>query len=197
MWESVDKMKYKKLTLIALIALFLLSLLAIFLFIQKKPTKLGQISPAPTPEQETPTMMISFTPNLLTIKQNSAFSANIQFDSFGNPVNEITIFVTYDPTQVTNVKLTPVKDPTSALSFAFSLAAGSYEHNPAAGTISHTIIVPRNIPAPKGRGILAKVTGTLTKGTTRTTVSLSKGSTASSAGSRLVLGKINLEINAQ
>lgn len=192
-------MKRNILIIIIFVLVLATAVLFTLFYLEVKQTKnIGVSTPTPTPQQETPTMMLSFTPNIISVKPNGNFSAQIQFDSFGNPVNKIIISISYDPSQVTNIKFTPVKDPVSSLSYAFNLIAGSYSTNPTAGTISETLIIPKTIPAPRGRGIIAKFTGRLAPGIKNTTIRFAKDSLALSPTlNRVVLGKVNLEINTK
>lgn len=165
-----------------------------FVFVKKESLTVSP-SPTPTPEQETPTMMLSFSPNMLTISQNGSFQSNITFDTLGNATNGISVVVSYDPTQIENVRLTPVKDPNSALSSSLNMIAGTPYSDVSKGIVSQTYSIPKSIPAQKGKGIIATFSGTLKKGVTNTVVKIDNTSSASSPTiSRVVLGKINLEI---
>lgn len=192
-------MKNKRLTILIIIAVVAVCLLLVTIALQKNPSRIGtKILPNPTPEQEAPTMMLSFVPNTLTVKPGGKITANIQFDSYGNPVSGVTVAVSYNPTQLKNVTLIPVKDSTSALSYALNLIAGTQTNNPLLGKISETFIVPKSIPAPKGRGIIARFTATLKPGVTSATVKIDSSASASSpALSRVVLGKVYLDIQSK
>jgi hypothetical protein len=91
-----------------------------------------------------------------------------------------------------------VNDPSSALSYALNLTAGVKQSNQKQGTISQLYIIPTTIPYPKGKGVIAKVTGKLTPGTTSAIIKIDQTSFASSPQTKnVVLGKVNLEINTK
>ncbi len=194
---------FKKKWVYIFIALFaiLFILLTLFFPLNKNtsPKIVSQkMQPTPTPKQERPTMMISFSPNLITIKPQSTFSSNIVFDTYGIPVSKVTVALSYDPLQISNVKIISVNDPSSALSYALNLTAGIKQSNQVQGTISQSYLIPTSIPYPKGKGVIAKVTGKLTPGTTSAIIKIDQTSLASSPQTQnVVLGKINLEINTQ
>ncbi|MBP6913313.1 MAG: hypothetical protein KBC00_01760 [Candidatus Levybacteria bacterium] len=192
----------KKLTLILfLVSIVIFIFIVFFVFLNENtppPSLTQKIVPTQTPKQESPTMMVSFSPNTITINKQSTFTSSILFDSYGIPVSKITIALSYDPLQVSNVKIISVNDPSSALSYSVNLTAGIKQSNPEQGTISQSYLIPTSIPYPKGKGIIAKVTGKLTQGTTSAIIKIDQASFASSPQTpNVVLGKVNLEINTK
>lgn len=160
----------------------------------------GGNKPAQNPviNSQKPTMMLSFIPNTISVTPGNSFSANIDFDTYGNPANGVKVVVQYDPGQIQNVRLIPVKDPTSALSYAFNQIAGMVVNDPASGTIKRTYVLSTGIPEQKGHGIIAKFTGKLSSGVKSAVVQITAESTASSKTfSPIVLGRVNLNINPQ
>lgn len=191
------KTKNKQLILTGIIFIVvLLSIAGISFLVRKQIVPPVTVTPTPTPEQETPTMMLSFTPNIVKVAPNGNIKSDIEFNTLGNPSKKVSVVVSYDPKQVTNTSLTPVKDPTSALSYSFNLIAGTRDTDPKNGILSQTFIIPQSIPAAKGHGIIARFTGTLQPGVTTTVIKITNTSSATSPTiSRVVLGKVNLEVN--
>lgn len=177
----------------------LVALVAIFWTIQSQTSKVTKKTAIPTPivSQETPDMILSFNPNILNVSAGGNFTANIQLDTYGNPINSLTVAISYNPSEIDNIRLTPIKDPTSALSYAFNLIAGTQQNNPALGTITQTFNIPKSIPTPKGRGSIARITGKLKPGVKNTIIRFTSGTTTESTiMKRVILGKVNLKINA-
>lgn len=195
--EEPKNTKNKQLVLAGIVfVVALLSIAGISFLARKQLVPPVTVTPTPAPEQEAPTMMLSFVPNILKVSPGGAIKSDVEFNTLGNPTKKVSVVVSYDPNQVTNASLIPVKDPTSALSYSFNLIAGTREVDPNNGILSQTFIIPATIPAAKGHGIVARFTGTLKPGVTSTVIRISNSSSATSPSiSRVVLGKVNLEIN--
>lgn len=196
MENSEKKGQKKRLLIIGIVIAVVLIGVAGYFFMSPNGTGIfSKLVPTPTPEQETPTMMLAFVPNILTVKSGGSIAANIELDSYTNPVTGVSVSVSYNPKEVENATVRPVRDDTSALSAALNLTAGTYDVDPKKGIITETFIIPKNVPAPNGRGIIAKFTGTLKPGVKSTVIKIDSSSNAiSSTISRVVLGKVNLEV---
>lgn len=195
--ENSEKRGQKKQILLIgiIIAVVLIGVAGYFFMSPNGKGVISKIVPTPTLEQEAPTMLLSFVPNTLTVTPGGAIVANVELDSYTNPVSGVTVSISYDPREVENAALRPVRDNRSALSAALNLTAGTYDADPKKGIITETFIIPKNVPAPNGRGVIAKFTGTLKPGVKSTVIKIDSSSKAvSSTISRVVLGKVNLEV---
>lgn len=191
-------MKKKKLIIFLGIVIIGIIGISVFFFVNQGKITIPGItpSPTPTPEQEEPNMILMFDPNTLTVSENASFSANVLFDTYGNSTDGVTLVISYDPNAISNVKISPVKDATSALSYALFPYTSSEDM--ATGMISQSFGISENLPEQKGSGIIAKVTGRLNSGIESTIIRIDASSSATSRElERVVLGKVNLDITAR
>lgn len=196
--EEHIKKSNKSFPLIIAVVVFILALiLGIFLFSSFKSTKIiTTTTPTPFPDQETPTMMLSFLPNTLTVSQDNKINASLLLDTLGNPVESVKIVVSFDPNQIENPYLSPSKDSNSLLSSVLNQVPGKSLQDAKNGTLSQEYVIPKNTAAPKGKGIIAVFSGYLKPGVSESIVKISTTSSATSSKiSRVVLGKVNLEIH--
>ncbi|MGE5041438.1 MAG: hypothetical protein ACM3IJ_00875 [Candidatus Levyibacteriota bacterium] len=183
----------KNISLIYFVIILCLVIFLSFLFTAnqlKKTAQTPKAVPTPTLAQEQPTMILAFNPNIITVNASGSFSAKLSVDSYGNPFAGVTLKLTYNPAQIKNVKLIAYEDPTSALSNAL-VNTYSYED---AGTITTVFAIPSNVPEQKGKGMIATVSGTLAPGIPASTIDITSSTAVSRSVSRVVLGKINLEV---
>lgn len=183
---------FKNRMLLAVIIIIVCGLLLAFLFNKNNTLQLGsKISPTVIPQK--PQMMLEFTPSS-TSAVNSTFSANLVFDSYGNPAAGVTVVISYKPNEVASLTLTPFKDPTSAISNALDTTFASS----VPGVITRIFAVPQKTPEQKGRGIIGVIRGKLQPKVKTTTVLISINSKAVSRTLPYVnLGVTPLEIKSQ
>ncbi len=80
-------------------------------------------------------------------------SVDIIIDTQGREVSSGVISLLYDPKAVGNVRLTQVKDPTSALSSSFE--KGEVYNDKKGSLVSLSLHIPDTIPMQKGKGKVA------------------------------------------
>jgi hypothetical protein len=136
---------------------------------------------------------LSFVPNTLYANPNQKVAADIVFDAADSPTNSLTLSVTYDPSKIKDVKITPYKDPNSALSY--SLVALPEVQTSSAGGLTNTTYKFISQGAPqKGRGIVAKFEGTLISAPTDINFDQTSNATSSESSTNLSVGMVNLNI---
>lgn len=136
-------------------------------------------------------VMLSFKPNIISAKIGQTVTSDVIYDAGTNPTSNLIIKVTYDPKVITNVQITPYKDPTSAISYSFekNMSMSSYQN----GTVTLALNLVKGAVAQKGRGIVAKLSATVVS--SPATISFSPEVSASSPSNpNLTVGRINLDI---
>lgn len=194
--EHIKKSNNNFPLIIAVVVFMVTLVLGIVLFSSFKSSKTAiTVTPTPVPDQETPTMMLSFSPNTFIVSKDNNFTASLMLDTLGNPVESVSAVVTYDPSQIQNPRFSPSKDSNSLLSTILNQVPGTYTQDLKKGTMSQTYVIPKNTTPPKGKGIIGFFSGTLKPGIKESIVKISTMSSATSSKiSRVVLGKVNLEV---
>lgn len=136
---------------------------------------------------------LSFVPNTLYAKPSQKVSSDIVFDAGDTPISRVTISVSYDSTKVKNVKVTPHKDPNSALSYSL-VALPGVEINSSGGLTTITYKLLSAGTPQKGRGIVAKFEGILVSTPTDMMFGQDSSATSSRSNINLKLGLVNLNI---
>lgn len=187
-------MKIKHLSKIYFVIILGIVLILAFLFFQNM---IHQYKPStetpratPTPSQKKADMMLSFTQASATADPDGKFSSKLSLNTYGNPVAGVTVNLSYNPAQVKNIKLTPYKDPNSALSNAL-FNSYSIENE---GSIIEVYAIPQDVPEQKGEGDIATLTGTLQSGIQNAQITITSSTAVSRTLTKVILGKVNLEV---
>lgn len=190
MENTVRKTSYKKYLPWGILLVTIIAVVLIVTSLQlSKSGKLYNQKPVATlPAKQ---VLLFFKPNTLTVSQNGSFTADLAINAGDGAVNSITTDIAYDPAVLKNVKVTPYKDKTSALSYSFDSKVTS--ETPGQTTITYSLI--NGAISQKGTGIIAKISGTYA-GKTTAIITLAQESsvTTDSTEYTLNLGRVNLEL---
>lgn len=174
-------------------------IVVILLFVAFKFLLPGGAKPkTPAPENqatllEEKEVLLSFDPNTVTASAGGKVNADIKIDAGDAAVSYVKLDVSFDPSVLSNVTVTPFKDPTSALSYSFISDVDT--RNASKGSIVITYTLINGAAEQKGRGVLAKFSGVY-KGGKETTVSLFSDSAVATKNPnyKLTVGRVNLDI---
>lgn len=190
-------MSKNKLVIISII-IFIVVLIPFVLFFMnllKKPTPPpGTPGTTPLVKNETVDTLVSFSPAILKAGNGATISADIIFDVGKYSTQGIILNMSYDPKKIKDFKFTPYKDPNSALINSLEVLPGFTAAETLKGTYSITFGLRKNIPEQKGRGIIGKVTATVTSSPAIIFIDPTSSAATKIPGVILNLGRVNLEI---
>lgn len=136
---------------------------------------------------------LSFIPNTLYAKPDQKVASDIVFNAGDVAVQSVTVSVSYDPTKIKDVKVTPYSDPNSALSYSL-VALPVVETSSSEGlTVITYKLVSQGAPQ-KGQGIIAKFEGTLISAPTNVNFDQTSSAVSSESNTNLSVGMVNLNI---
>lgn len=176
-----------KIFITVIIIILVLSVFAIYSFWKSKTQ--NQI-PKQTVNTEA---RISFVPNTLYTKPNQKIASDIVFDAGNTPISSVTLSVSYDARKVTNVTVTPYKDPNSALSYSL-VALPQVQTNLANNTTVITYKFVSRSSGQKGKGIIAKFSGTIVSAPVNINFSQNSSATSSDSNTNITVGMVNLNV---
>lgn len=159
--EYVRNIHPKTLVLIGILVTLAVVLLGIAIKISGTSEKFmpgAQITPVPTIEK---TASITFSPSTLNLAASTSGSVEVMVTTGKNPITGAQAQITYDPTVITNVKLTAPNGANSLMG-----AVGTYtnlftDNKP--GTLTFAVAINPSSPEVSGTGSIGTITFTVLK----------------------------------
>jgi hypothetical protein len=182
--------RYRNIIIIAVIIIIIL--LGIVLYSSLNSRTENKTTQRNTSQTILPLASINFRPgDNLGAGIGQTQSVNIMIDTQGRPVDGAVIALLYDPKALSNVTISQVKDPQSAISSAFEKKEIFYDTK--TGVVSLSLKIASTTPMQKGNGQVATLSFRRTTNKP-TTVSFSPNTALLSHGTTISILKNNLTL---
>lgn len=159
--ESMNTLPKQTIALIAVLTIITVLLLTIAISSVRNQTSQLAVTPTPLVEQPTPTPNVAkstllISPSTISTTIGASSSAQVQIQATQNKVSGVQFEIVYDPTALSNVKITPG-------TFFAGVNPLISTVDPANGKISYFIILSPGKPAISDSGLIATISFTPVK----------------------------------